>query len=380
MLAVLLTIPFYQDPKPPVAPPAPTAEVVATVSLQPADADAKGGPRWSPKAASVPLQRDGDTLHGRFALGPAGLPTVAVRLSRTSPDARFEQLWLDVDRDGQVDADETLTTTAKDQRGKWWSSFQATLPIPGTDDAGEATSRPYPLSLWYVFDPAEPDAAPALRWTRRGWHHGQVELGGKPAFVQLMEGVLDGVFDQRDAWAIARQPADLGAAKSTTLEHHVWLDGQAYRMVGIDADGRWLRLAAFDPGITEQEELARADLHKADREAARAAAPLAFGKDFAAALATAKASGKPLFVDFETTWCGPCKLMDQWVYTAADVVAAAQGLVAVKLDGDEQRDLVKRYEVAGYPTMLILDGEGQVVRRAVGYRSVRQMVEFLRGR
>ncbi len=380
MLALLILVPLFQDPQPAPGTAPSTPEVVATVSLLPADSEARGGPRWSPKAASVPLQAEGDTLHGRFALGPKGLPEIAVRLTRKTAEDRFEHLWIDLDRDGAVDADETLTTTAKDQRGKWWSSFQATVPIAGTDPAGEASMRPYPLALWFVFDPQEPTAAPALRWTRRGWHQGQLELGGKTAHVQIMEAVLDGVFDQRDAWAIARQPAELASAKSTTLEQHVWLDGQAYRMVGIDGGGRWLRLAAFDPGFTEAEELARADVHKADREAARAAAPVPFGKDFAAALASAKASGKHLFVDFETTWCGPCKLMDQWVYTAADVVAAAKDVVAVKLDGDEQRERVKRFEVAGYPTMLIVDGDGKVLRRAVGYRSVRQMVEFLRGR
>jgi thiol-disulfide isomerase/thioredoxin len=87
-----------------------------------------------------------------------------------------------------------------------------------------------------------------------------------------------------------------------------------------------------------------------------------------------------VFVDFETTWCGPCKQMDQWVYTAHDVVAAATdtGVRAVKLDGDVERDLVKKYEVKGYPTLLLLDGTGAVVRRATGYQSVAAMARFLR--
>ena len=58
------------------------------------------------------------------------------------------------------------------------------------------------------------------------------------------------------------------------------------------------------------------------------------------------------------------------------MVGAASSVIAVKLDGDEQKELVDRYEVNGYPTLLLLDGKGAVVRREVGYRSVAQMVRF----
>ena len=113
-------------------------------------------------------------------------------------------------------------------------------------------------------------------------------------------------------------------------------------------------------------------------EAPRAAKPLAFGGDLAAALATAKQDKKRVFIDFQTTWCGPCRQMEQMVYTAAAVVTAADGVIAVKLDGDEQRELVKSYGVAAYPTMLLLDQDGNELKRAVGYRSVAAMVEFFK--
>jgi len=72
---------------------------------------------------------------------------------------------------------------------------------------------------------------------------------------------------------------------------------------------------------------------------------VAFLNDFAAAEELARAEGKSLFLDFETEWCGPCHVMDEWVYTA-DVV---------------------------------VDADGAVLRRAAGYRSVAEMVEFLSG-
>jgi len=70
--------------------------------------------------------------------------------------------------------------------------------------------------------------------------------------------------------------------------------------------------------------------------------------------------------------------MEQLVYSAAAVTQAAAGVAAVKLDGDEQRALVKQYAVTAYPTMLLLDGDGKELRRAVGYRGVAAMIGFLK--
>jgi thiol-disulfide isomerase/thioredoxin len=259
------------------------------------------------------------------------------------------------------------------------STARSPSPVPADASANTpARTRPYPLSLWFVEDPAEPDAKPALRWTRRGWHEGQVTLDGKPAFVLLNDMELDGRFDQRDAWALARERKGLFSAEARSLETHVWLDGKAWRAVAVDPHGRSLAFESFDPGITEAEEKAKADLYAPDRAAPRAKVPLAFGHDLAAALERAKREKKRVLVDFETTWCGPCKVMDQLVYSAQPVVDAAREVIAVKLDGDEHRDLVKRYKVEGYPTMILLDADGKELRRGSGYHSVVEMVALLK--
>lgn len=360
----------------PTAPPA--ANTAIAVTLAPVSPTREATLRWSPKAAKVDLQKDGAALVGTFPLGPASAPAVKVRLERTSAAAHFDILSIDLDRDGAFAAAERLTATPKEQRGKWWSSFEATAVVPfGPRDGAAATKVPYPMALWFVEDPQEPDAAPALRWTRRGWHEGQATIDGKVVHVLVTEMLLDGVFTTADSWAIAADRKQLLASSSRPLSSHCWLGERAFRALQVAEDGLSLRFESFDPGTTEAEETARADVHKKDREARRAEKPLLFGGDYAAALAAAKKDGKRVFVDFATTWCGPCKLMDQWVYTAADVVGAAGSVVCVKLDGDVERELVKKFAIAGYPTMLLLEADGTEVRRLVGYQSVDAMVKFL---
>lgn len=356
-------------PQQPAAPPAITA------TLAPPPADSKGL-RWSPKGATVPLLLQDGVLVGSFPLGHRTTPPVAVQLAKSPGAERFDQLRIDLDRDGRFGEGELLTCTPKEQRGKWWSSFAGDVQVPLADGKSQ---RAYPMNLWFVEDPREPEAKPALRWSRRGFVEGQVEIGGKPAFVLMTEMNMDGVFDQRDAWALARTREQLLLAASRSLEGHAWLDGVAYRATAIDADGLHLLFASFDPGFTEAEEKQKADTTAVDRQAKRAAQPLQFGKDLTAALATARREGKRVFVDFQTTWCGPCRAMEQWVYSAQAVVDAAAGCVPVVLDGDDERELVKRFKVSAYPTMLLLDGEGKELARAVGYRSVAEMAVFLRG-
>ena len=70
--------------------------------------------------------------------------------------------------------------------------------------------------------------------------------------------------------------------------------------------------------------------------------------------------------------------MDQLVYTAKPVVEKANEFLFVKLDGDEQRELKDKYDVKAFPTLILLDSDGEVIRKAVGYQSVQKLLEFLK--
>ena len=100
--------------------------------------------------------------------------------------------------------------------------------------------------------------------------------------------------------------------------------------------------------------------------------------DFEAAKSKAKAEKKLLLVDFTgSDWCGWCiKLKGEVFDKESFKTAAPKQFVLVELDFPQQKklsdelkkqnaELQKRYKVLGFPTILVLDAEGQVVARPV---------------
>ena len=70
--------------------------------------------------------------------------------------------------------------------------------------------------------------------------------------------------------------------------------------------------------------------------------------------------------------------MDEWIWTDAEVASQLNaGFIGVKLDGDVEKALVKRFAVKGYPTMLVLDASGTETNRGVGYLSSKDVLALL---
>ncbi len=329
------------------------------------------GPRWSPKGTKVELKSEREGLVGRLAIGKVADFAVRWELKKAGDDATF---YIDLNRDGKLRPDESTTIKATERRGSFWYSGQHLLQIPGKSKAG----RPYPVSFWYVTS-AEPDddEPPVMRWSRRGWTEGSFQLGDRKAYVVMTEGRQDGEYTKTDSWGLGFDQQSAYRNSTAPLSRHSWLDGVAYKPLKFDGEGMSILFEAFDPGFTEQEEKERNDPFAADRRLARAKKPVKFGKDLKDALAVAKREDKLVFVDFVTTWCGPCKSMDRYVYTAKPVVDRMQNVIAVQLDGDEEKEIVEKYEVEGYPTLLVLNPEGEVLKRTIGYTKSTAVIQLL---
>jgi thiol-disulfide isomerase/thioredoxin len=106
--------------------------------------------------------------------------------------------------------------------------------------------------------------------------------------------------------------------------------------------------------------------------AAQAAEPVSAAFNdltFEAAGQRAAAEKKVLLVDFYTTWCGPCKMLDQSTWQDAAVIGLLRTkAVAIKIDAEKEKPLADHYKISAYPTLLLLKPDGTEIDRLVGYR------------
>ena len=353
------------------------------IELIPESPSEESSLRWSPKGEKLKLHESVNGLQAKLYLGHQALNPINILLSSSKGDGNLDKLDVDIDRDGVFggEDDTTIICEPSERRGKIWSSFSGSVYVPFNEGRKKVkVINQYPLSFWYVHDPLEPEEEKVIRYSRRGWMEGKADTGDAEFFVMVTESKMDGVFDRNDSWSLAPDSSktDLFDIKSARgIDSHNWLGEQAWGIDSLTPSGRKIWLKKVDPQITRAEEERQNDYLAADREAARSGNTVIFMHDYNEAIRIAAKESKNVFIDFETTWCGPCKTMDKWVYTADTVVAVSKNYVCVKIDGDENRNLVKKYEVTGYPTMILINTKGDIIRRVTGYQSVEKLAGFL---
>lgn len=97
------------------------------------------------------------------------------------------------------------------------------------------------------------------------------------------------------------------------------------------------------------------------------------------ALAEAARLERPILVDFAADWCPPCITMKHDVWPDPAVVAAVRdAYVPLLVDVDRLPDIAAQYGVSGIPSVMVLDEDGQVIKRA-SYLGAPAMVRFLKG-
>jgi protein disulfide-isomerase len=106
-----------------------------------------------------------------------------------------------------------------------------------------------------------------------------------------------------------------------------------------------------------------------------------WGTDYPAALTQAASSKKPILLEFTgSDWCPPCMKLTKDVFEQpAFEDFAKENLVLVKLDFPQAKEqsaelkaaneaLSQKYQVEGFPTLILLDSTGKELARVVGLK------------
>ncbi len=91
-------------------------------------------------------------------------------------------------------------------------------------------------------------------------------------------------------------------------------------------------------------------------------------------LAEAQNEGRPVVMDFYADWCIPCLELERITFTDSRVIEETSDMVRLKVDlthfdSPESEELRRQYNVAGVPTIVFLDEDGDEVTdaRVVGF-------------
>jgi len=68
-------------------------------------------------------------------------------------------------------------------------------------------------------------------------------------------------------------------------------------------------------------------------------------------------------VQFSSAFCAPCRATRVLL---ADIASRTPGVVTIEIDAEERLELTRRLNILRTPTVLVLDAEGRVTRRASG--------------
>lgn len=97
------------------------------------------------------------------------------------------------------------------------------------------------------------------------------------------------------------------------------------------------------------------------------------------ALQKAQAENKLIFVDFYASWCGRCKRLKENTFPDPEVGMLFNEIfinLAFDIEKAEGKALAEKYDVRRHPTLLFVNGQGEVVEQATGFHNTRRLIQL----
>ncbi len=133
-------------------------------------------------------------------------------------------------------------------------------------------------------------------------------------------------------------------------------------------------------GCNQNQDSFRVNSGSGEAPAPDPRAEAMWGHNIIIAQSRAKENGKLVLLDFTgSDWCPPCMALHDFVLTQAEFLNYAEkNLELVELDFPKNKSidaklaesnarLAEKYNIDGFPTIIVLNAAGKIVHRDVGY-------------
>ena len=108
------------------------------------------------------------------------------------------------------------------------------------------------------------------------------------------------------------------------------------------------------------------------------AAEIPWSTNIEDALHRAAANGQPVLMEFTADWCVFCKKMEKNTFPNPQVTHKISGnFVAVRVDADQNKGLVKDLGIKGLPAILIVSPDLKVIKRISGFQTPEALIKQL---
>ena len=108
------------------------------------------------------------------------------------------------------------------------------------------------------------------------------------------------------------------------------------------------------------------------------AAEIPWSTDIESSLQLAASKGRPVLMEFTADWCVFCKKMEKNTFPNPEVAARiSRNFVAVRVEADQLKDLVKDLGIKGLPAILIVSPDLKVIKRISGFQTPEALITQL---
>jgi YHS domain-containing protein/thiol-disulfide isomerase/thioredoxin len=108
------------------------------------------------------------------------------------------------------------------------------------------------------------------------------------------------------------------------------------------------------------------------------AAEIPWSTNIEESLQRAAANGQPVLMEFTADWCVFCKKMEKNTFPNPQVTQKiSSNFVAVRVDADQNKGLVKDLGIKGLPAILIVSPDLKVIKRISGFQTPEALIKQL---